>query len=57
VGVEVENSFTPLSVLLVERPNTLGLTCGARGEPFCSLVEHPTFPLGQGIRTWGSHIV
>jgi hypothetical protein len=35
-----------LSVLLVEHPSTLDLTCGARGEPCCSLVEHPTLPLG-----------
>jgi hypothetical protein len=45
-GVEVGDGFTALSVLLVERSSTLDLTCGARGEPCCSLVEHPTLPLG-----------
>jgi hypothetical protein len=45
-GVEAGDGFTALSVLLVECPSTLDLTCGARGEPCCSLVEHPTLPLG-----------
>ena len=45
-GVEAEDGFTAPSVLLVEHPSTLDLTCEARGKPCCSLVEHPTLPLG-----------
>jgi hypothetical protein len=37
-GVEAGDGFTALSVLLVERPSTLDLISGARGEPCCSLV-------------------
>jgi hypothetical protein len=45
-GVEAKDCFAAQSVLLVEGPSTLDLTCGARGKPCCSLVEHPTLPLG-----------